>query len=139
MLSREIWSGKRDSNSRPIPWQGIALPTELFPQKTKSALYGYWTSCQENRRLIFQRIKNNFRALLPITHLCIMRRCSIRDTSSVRPYSARVVKLVDTTDLKSVASVKRAYRFDSGLGHQQPLKARQQRRAFFSPSPSQNH
>jgi hypothetical protein len=26
-----IWSGKRVSNSRPIPWQGIALPTELFP------------------------------------------------------------------------------------------------------------
>ena len=32
---------------------------------------------------------------------------------------ARVVKLVDTTDLKSVA-LKRAYRFDSGSGHQIP-------------------
>ena len=31
---------------------------------------------------------------------------------------ARVVKLVDTTDLKSVARVKPAYRFDSGSGHQ---------------------
>lgn len=28
----KIWSGKRDSNSRPQPWQGCALPTELFPQ-----------------------------------------------------------------------------------------------------------
>ena len=27
-----IWSGKRDSNSRPRPWQGRALPTELFPR-----------------------------------------------------------------------------------------------------------
>jgi hypothetical protein len=27
------WSGKRDSNSRPRPWQGRALPTELFPQQ----------------------------------------------------------------------------------------------------------
>lgn len=27
----EIWSGKRDSNPRPLPWQGNALPTELFP------------------------------------------------------------------------------------------------------------
>ena len=27
-----IKSGKRDSNSRPQPWQGCALPTELFPQ-----------------------------------------------------------------------------------------------------------
>ena len=25
-------SGKRDSNSRPQPWQGCALPTELLPQ-----------------------------------------------------------------------------------------------------------
>ena len=24
-------SGKRDSNPRPRPWQGRALPTELFP------------------------------------------------------------------------------------------------------------
>lgn len=24
-------SGKRDSNSRPQPWQGCALPTELLP------------------------------------------------------------------------------------------------------------
>ena len=30
--SEQIWSGKRDSNSRPRPWQGRALPTELFPQ-----------------------------------------------------------------------------------------------------------
>ena len=30
-LCREIWSGKRVSNSRPQPWQGCALPTELFP------------------------------------------------------------------------------------------------------------
>jgi hypothetical protein len=28
---RCVWSGKRDSNSRPQPWQGCALPTELFP------------------------------------------------------------------------------------------------------------
>ena len=27
----KFWSGKRDSNSRPQPWQGYALPTELFP------------------------------------------------------------------------------------------------------------
>ena len=26
-----MWSGIRGSNSRPIPWQGIALPTELIP------------------------------------------------------------------------------------------------------------
>ena len=26
-----IWSGKRGSNPRPLPWQGSALSTELFP------------------------------------------------------------------------------------------------------------
>ena len=28
-------SGKRDSDPRPQPWQGCALPTELFPQNIK--------------------------------------------------------------------------------------------------------
>ena len=32
-LYKKIWSGKRGSNSRPQPWQGCALPTELFPQE----------------------------------------------------------------------------------------------------------
>src|SRR5450830_66470 len=27
-----IQSGRRDSNPRPQPWQGCALPTELLPQ-----------------------------------------------------------------------------------------------------------
>ncbi len=30
--SRHAWSGRRDSDSRPSPWQGDALPTELLPQ-----------------------------------------------------------------------------------------------------------
>ena len=30
------WSGRRVSNSRPIPWQGIALPTELLPRQTSA-------------------------------------------------------------------------------------------------------
>ncbi len=33
------WSGKRDSNSRPRPWQGRALPTELFPQRNITYIY----------------------------------------------------------------------------------------------------
>ena len=32
ILQVKQWSGKRVSNSRPQPWQGCALPTELFPQ-----------------------------------------------------------------------------------------------------------
>ena len=34
---RSNWSGKRDSNSRPQPWQGCALPTELFPPLAHSS------------------------------------------------------------------------------------------------------
>ena len=32
------WSGKRDSNSRLPPWQGGALPTELFPLRRSEQL-----------------------------------------------------------------------------------------------------
>lgn len=31
-LTPAFWSGRRDSNSRPQPWQGCALPAELRPQ-----------------------------------------------------------------------------------------------------------
>src|SRR3569832_1489001 len=31
-----IWSGRRVSNSRPQPWQGCALPTELLPRHQRS-------------------------------------------------------------------------------------------------------
>ena len=34
-------SGKRDSNSRPRPWQGRALPTELFPQNFVPKFCGF--------------------------------------------------------------------------------------------------
>src|SRR5882724_12016012 len=30
-----LQSGKRDSNPRPQPWQGCALPTELFPREVR--------------------------------------------------------------------------------------------------------
>ena len=30
--AKDLLSGKRDSDPRPQPWQGCALPTELFPQ-----------------------------------------------------------------------------------------------------------
>ena len=33
----EEWSGRRVSNSRPQPWQGCALPTELLPHWRREA------------------------------------------------------------------------------------------------------
>ena len=35
---KKFWSGKGDSNSRPQPWQGYALPTELFPRSLSNFL-----------------------------------------------------------------------------------------------------
>ena len=35
--SMECWSGRRDSDSRPPPWQGGALPTELLPRDQPAA------------------------------------------------------------------------------------------------------
>lgn len=31
-VASHVWSGRRVSNSRPQPWQGCALPTELLPR-----------------------------------------------------------------------------------------------------------
>ncbi len=35
-----FWSGRRVSNSRPQPWQGCALPTELLPRYTRVVTTG---------------------------------------------------------------------------------------------------
>ncbi len=32
-----VWSGRRDSNPRPSPWQGDALPTEPLPQPNRNS------------------------------------------------------------------------------------------------------
>ena len=56
-------SGKRDSNSRPQPWQGCALPTELFPQMLRifgfSAALGILKHC-----LLLRSLAREFRNLL---------------------------------------------------------------------------
>jgi hypothetical protein len=57
-LLSKTWSGKRDSNSRPQPWQGCALPTELFPQGLEAAL----DRIQAMRRALHYRSKNLRRA-----------------------------------------------------------------------------
>ena len=51
-LASSIWSGKRGSNSRPQPWQGCALPTELFPR-----------GLHISRPAIRPRVASHYRAL----------------------------------------------------------------------------
>ena len=43
------WSGRRVSNSRPIPWQGIALPTELLPQILQPSGSPTWARTRDLR------------------------------------------------------------------------------------------
>ena len=45
------WSGRRVSNSRPIPWQGIALPTELLPRKASAHYKGLARPVNDKPRL----------------------------------------------------------------------------------------
>ena len=47
-------SGKRDSNSRPRPWQGRALPTELFPlRRDKSKTFFDYNKENERKNVAF--------------------------------------------------------------------------------------
>ena len=39
LKSSKAWSEKRDSNPRPRPWQGRALPTELFSRMRISVIH----------------------------------------------------------------------------------------------------
>ena len=39
-VGRKIWSGRRDSNSRPSPWQGDALPLSHFRKPIAEERYG---------------------------------------------------------------------------------------------------
>ena len=51
-----VLSGKRDSNSRPQPWQGCALPTELFPQKYyELAMFCFNCECKDIAIFLFTK------------------------------------------------------------------------------------
>ena len=52
--ANQIWSGKRGSNSRPPPWQGGALPTELFPHFLASCIFYSIISCLAFSRFDFR-------------------------------------------------------------------------------------
>ena len=46
----EEWSGRRDSNPRPSPWQGDALPTEPLPPEDPTTLLGWCREPESNWR-----------------------------------------------------------------------------------------
>ena len=56
-----MWSGKRDSDPRPRPWQGRALPTELFPPlKPLVRTISLDCGCKGNAFLITNKIFKHF-------------------------------------------------------------------------------
>ena len=68
------WSGIRDSNSRPRPWQGRALPTELIPRcvlreaKVYPRFFELWRPGSEsNRRARICSPLHNHSATRPVT------------------------------------------------------------------------
>ena len=46
----EEWSGRRDSNPRPSPWQGDALPTEPLPPEDPTTFLGWCREPESNWR-----------------------------------------------------------------------------------------
>ena len=60
-------SGKRDSNPRPRPWQGRALPTELFPQNVSAKIVLFLGTAKKNH--IFLDEKLFFLGFFPVSGL----------------------------------------------------------------------
>ncbi len=58
-----VWSGKRVSNSRPIPWQGIALPTELFPRGSCPGCTALFDESKPTRKHQRHELSAGWRAL----------------------------------------------------------------------------
>jgi hypothetical protein len=52
LLLPQNWSGRRVSNSRPQPWQGCALPTELLPHTGTTDYRRNYFNFQDNLLLL---------------------------------------------------------------------------------------
>ena len=70
---KDLVSGKRDSDPRPQPWQGCALPTELFPQSIpapRKPLFPAFRDCKYKPKNLFCKI---FRRILSQNYSCAAR------------------------------------------------------------------
>ena len=69
------WSGRRDSNPRPSPWQGDALPTEPLPLEDRYAV-GAESQIRTGDTAIFSRVLYRLSYLGPMVALRGCRRRS---------------------------------------------------------------
>ena len=80
----KFWSGRRVSNSRPQPWQGCALPTELLPHQNFNFVFG---GAKRNRTAV-----NGF-AIRCITTLLSRQHSGAGDESRTRDLNLGKVAL----------------------------------------------
>ena len=82
------WSGRRDSNPRPSPWQGDALPTEPLPLESPTTGYGGAES--QNRTgdtAIFSRVLYQLSYLGPMANQALAARRRREDYHAPRSAS----------------------------------------------------
>ena len=112
-----LWRGSKVVMQRPAkPCTPVRSrpPPPVF-EKSAAALFSFAAPC------LYRVISIKFFVSSCVTHV-------------LKLHNARVVKLVDTSDLKSAASRDGACRFDSGLGHQ--LFRKQHQSLTTNPVPS---
>ena len=64
----EEWSGRRDSNPRPSPWQGDALPTEPLPLEIPDHRCGAESQIRTGDTAIFSRVLYQLSYLGPMVN-----------------------------------------------------------------------
>ena len=77
----DSWSGQRDSNPRPSPWQGDALPAEPCPHIKLSNL--------EATPGFEPGVKALQASALPLGHVAILASCLLKSWSRNRPAHLR--------------------------------------------------
>ncbi len=84
------WSGRRDSNPRPSPWQGDALPTEPLPLDARDHRGGAESQNRTGDTAIFSRVLYQLSYLGPMTNQALAaRRRAGEYHGPRRPFKAR--------------------------------------------------
>ena len=95
--SSDVWSGKRGSNSRPQPWQGCALPTELFPHLSELRI----VCCVRCNKQIIAQIGGLPERVLGNLHQCLV--ASVLAVDAATDKAAAISSSVKGTGLASRA------------------------------------
>src|SRR5439155_20982947 len=104
----ENWSGKGVSNSRPQPWQGCALPTELFPRRITNnysvCAPGVKNSCLRTR--LGKNLGNRVRDVVDVAGI----ECGDADSAGI-----------DRVYRKFATQARNLVRAQPGIGEHAPL------------------